>query len=185
VRSNSTDDIACWFIDTDYNEETFIVRHAHFIGADQPYEKLQRALRAEINESAWSALYSTTSCPFDLRPLDILEHLFYHYPVASSFIGLPCRVARRWRSRSTLWAGHSAPLRRLRRTLSRCSYGIPVGHESPEIFAPLQPKITTAAYSILGTNIKRIILPLHILLIMKKPSMRMGFQEEYSFLFRF
>jgi adenine-specific DNA-methyltransferase len=65
VRSNSTDDIACWFIDTDYNEETFIVRHAYFTGADEPYEKLQRALRAEIDESAWSALYSTTSYPFN------------------------------------------------------------------------------------------------------------------------
>jgi len=65
VRSNSTDDIACWFIDTDYNEETFIVRHAYFTGADQPYEKLQRALRTEIDESAWSALYSTTSYPFE------------------------------------------------------------------------------------------------------------------------
>ena len=65
VRSNSTDDIACWFIDTDYNEETFIVRHAYFTGADQPYEKLQRALRAEIDEAAWSALYSTTSYPFE------------------------------------------------------------------------------------------------------------------------
>jgi hypothetical protein len=64
VRSNSTDDIACWFIDTDYNEETFIVRHAYFTGADQPYEKLQRALPAEIDESAWGALYSTTSYPF-------------------------------------------------------------------------------------------------------------------------
>jgi adenine-specific DNA-methyltransferase len=58
--------IACWFIDTDYNEEIFIVRHAYFTGADQPYEKLQRALRAEIDESAWAALYSTTSYPFDL-----------------------------------------------------------------------------------------------------------------------
>ncbi len=65
VRSNSTDDIACWFIDTNYNEETFIVRHAYFTGADQPYKKLQRALRAEIDESAWSALYSTTSYPFE------------------------------------------------------------------------------------------------------------------------
>ena len=42
-------------------------RHAYFTGADQPYEKLQRALRAEIDEAAWSALYSTTSYPFD-RP---------------------------------------------------------------------------------------------------------------------
>ncbi len=65
IRSNSTDDIACWFIDTDYNGESFIVRHAYFTGADQPYEKLKRALRAEIDESAWSALYSTTSYPFE------------------------------------------------------------------------------------------------------------------------
>jgi adenine-specific DNA-methyltransferase len=65
IRSNSTDDIACWFIDTDYNGESFFVRHAYFTGADGPYEKLKRALRAEIDEAAWSALYSTTSYPFD------------------------------------------------------------------------------------------------------------------------
>lgn len=64
VRSSSTDDIACWFIDTDYNEESFFVRHAYFTGADQPYEKLQRALRADIDEAAWASLYSTTSRPF-------------------------------------------------------------------------------------------------------------------------
>lgn len=65
IRSNSTDDIACWFIDTDYNEESFIVRQAYFTGADNPYDKLKRALRAEIDESAWSALYSTQSYPFE------------------------------------------------------------------------------------------------------------------------
>lgn len=65
IRSDSTEDIDCWFIDTNYNEESFFVRHACFCGGDQPYEKLQRALRAEINESAWSALYSTVSRPFD------------------------------------------------------------------------------------------------------------------------
>lgn len=65
IRSHSTDDIACWFIDTDYNEESFFVRHAYFCGADEPYEKLKRALRAEINESAWAKLYSTKSFPFD------------------------------------------------------------------------------------------------------------------------
>jgi adenine-specific DNA-methyltransferase len=65
IRSNSTDDIACWFIDTDYNEESFFVRHAYFCGADEPYEKLQRALKAEIDEAAWSSLYSTVSRPFD------------------------------------------------------------------------------------------------------------------------
>jgi adenine-specific DNA-methyltransferase len=65
LRSHSTDDIACWFIDTDYNEESFFVRHAYFTGADKPYDKLKRALKAEINEEAWSSLYTTVSRPFD------------------------------------------------------------------------------------------------------------------------
>ena len=65
IRSNTTDDIACWFIDTDYNGESFFVRHAYFTGADEPYDKLKRALRAEIDEAAWTALYSTISHPFD------------------------------------------------------------------------------------------------------------------------
>ena len=64
VRKSSTDDIACWFIDTNYNGESFFVRHAYFTGKDQPYEKLKRALRAEIDESAWASLYKTTSRPF-------------------------------------------------------------------------------------------------------------------------
>jgi adenine-specific DNA-methyltransferase len=64
IRSSSTDDIACWFIDTDYNGESFFVRHAYFTGADEPYDKLKRALRAEVDESAWSALYSIKSQSF-------------------------------------------------------------------------------------------------------------------------
>ncbi|MBE3119949.1 MAG: site-specific DNA-methyltransferase, partial [Candidatus Atribacteria bacterium] len=64
IRSHSTDQIACWFIDTDYNEESFFVRHAYFCGADQPYEKLKRALKADVSESAWESLYSTKSRPF-------------------------------------------------------------------------------------------------------------------------
>jgi adenine-specific DNA-methyltransferase len=66
IRSASTDDIACWFIDTNYNGESFFVRHAYFTGAEEPYDKLKRALRAEIDEAAWSALYSTTSRPFSI-----------------------------------------------------------------------------------------------------------------------
>ena len=65
IRSNSTDDIACWFVDTNYNGESFFVRHAYFTGADKPYEKLKNALRAEIDEAAWSSLYLTESRPFD------------------------------------------------------------------------------------------------------------------------
>jgi adenine-specific DNA-methyltransferase len=65
IRSASTDDIACWFIDTNYNRESFFVRHAYFTGAEEPYDKLKRALRADIDEGAWSSLYSTVSRPFD------------------------------------------------------------------------------------------------------------------------
>jgi adenine-specific DNA-methyltransferase len=64
IRSSSTDDIACWFIDSEYNGESFFVRHAYFTGAGDPYEKLKRALRTEIDESAWAALYTTKSRPF-------------------------------------------------------------------------------------------------------------------------
>jgi adenine-specific DNA-methyltransferase len=64
VRSSSTDDIACWFIDTDYDGDQFFVRHAYFTGADKPYERLQRALNADIDADAWSSLYSTKSRPF-------------------------------------------------------------------------------------------------------------------------
>ena len=65
IRASSTSDIACGFIGTNYNEESFFVRHAYFTGADKPYEKLKRALRAEVAEAAWAALYSTVSRPFD------------------------------------------------------------------------------------------------------------------------
>ena len=80
IRNASTDDIACWFIDTDYNGESFFVRHAYFTGADEPYDKLKRALRAEIDEGAWSALYSTISRPF-ARPASgkIAVKVINHY----------------------------------------------------------------------------------------------------------
>ena len=64
VRSNDPGEIACWFIDTDYDEEAFFVRHAYFTGADEPYKKLKQALQAEIDESAWESLYRTESLPF-------------------------------------------------------------------------------------------------------------------------
>jgi adenine-specific DNA-methyltransferase len=67
IRSSSTGDIACWFLDTAYDGESFFVRHAYFTGADEPYEKLKRALRAEIDPDAWDSLYRTVSRPFD-RP---------------------------------------------------------------------------------------------------------------------
>ena len=80
IRSHSTEDIACWFIDTAYNGESFFVRHAYFTGADEPYEKLKRALRAEVDEAAWASLYSTTSRAFE-RPVSgkIAVKVINHY----------------------------------------------------------------------------------------------------------
>jgi adenine-specific DNA-methyltransferase len=65
VRSDGAEGIACWFIDTDYNEEAFFVRHAYFLGASDPYKALKTTLKAEINEEAWATLNSDTSRPFD------------------------------------------------------------------------------------------------------------------------
>ena len=65
VRSDGAEGIACWFIDTDYNEESFFVRHAYFLGANDPYRALKTTLKAEINEDAWATLNSDTSRPFD------------------------------------------------------------------------------------------------------------------------
>ena len=65
VRSDGADGIACWFIDTDYNEESFFVRHAYFLGANDPYKALKTTLKTEINQEAWETLHSDTSRPFE------------------------------------------------------------------------------------------------------------------------
>ncbi len=64
VRSDGAEGIACWFIDTDYNQESFFVRHAYFLGANDPYKSLKTTLKAEINQDAWATLNSDTSRPF-------------------------------------------------------------------------------------------------------------------------
>ncbi len=65
VISDGADGIACWLIDTDYNEESFFVRHAYFLGANNPYKSLKTTLKAEIDEEAWETLHSDTSRPFE------------------------------------------------------------------------------------------------------------------------
>lgn len=64
VRNDNADGIACWFVDTDYDGQSFFVRHAYFLGANDPYKSLKTSLKAEINEDAWATLYSDTSRPF-------------------------------------------------------------------------------------------------------------------------
>jgi adenine-specific DNA-methyltransferase len=64
VVSDSADGIACWFIDTDYNEESFFVRQAYFLGANDPYSALKTTLKVEVDAEAWATLHSDTSRPF-------------------------------------------------------------------------------------------------------------------------
>ncbi len=65
VHSDGADGIACWFVDTNYNEESFFVRHAYFLGANDPYKSLKSSLKAEITEDAWETLNSDTSRSFE------------------------------------------------------------------------------------------------------------------------
>ena len=80
VVASEPDDIACWFIDTDYNEESFFVRHAYFPGAEVPYKQLKTTLKGEIDEEAWESLKRTVSRPFK-RPksgriaVKVINHL--------------------------------------------------------------------------------------------------------------
>jgi adenine-specific DNA-methyltransferase len=64
TRSNDTDQIALWMIDTEYNGESFFVRHCYFTGGQDPYARLKRALKADVDEEAWASLYRTESRRF-------------------------------------------------------------------------------------------------------------------------
>lgn len=80
IRSDGSDGIACWFIDSDYNEESFFVRQAYFLGANDPYKALKTTLKAEINQEAWSTLNSDISRPFSKPPsgriaVKVINHL--------------------------------------------------------------------------------------------------------------
>ena len=110
VRSDGAEGIACWFIDTDYNEESFFVRHAYFLGANDPYKSLKTTLKAEINEEAWESLHSDTSRPFD-KPksgriaVKVINHLGDE--VMKVFRDWDCRSARqRRRTRSRAGPAH-------------------------------------------------------------------------------
>lgn len=64
IRSSDTSRIALWMVDTNYNEESFFVRHCYFTGGNDPFKKLKTALKADINADAWATLYTATSRPF-------------------------------------------------------------------------------------------------------------------------
>lgn len=80
IRSSNPDDLACWFLDTDYDHESFFVRHAYFLGANDPYDRLAKSLKAEIDAATWATLHRTVSRPFP-RPdngyvaVKVINHL--------------------------------------------------------------------------------------------------------------
>jgi adenine-specific DNA-methyltransferase len=80
VETSEPDDIACWFIDTDYSGESFFVRQAYFPGQEVPYKALRSTLKAEIDEEVWDSLKLTVSRPF-ARPksgriaVKVINHL--------------------------------------------------------------------------------------------------------------
>ena len=89
VRSDGPEGIACWFIDTDYNEESFFVRHAYFLGANDPYKSLKNTLRAEIDPDAWATLHSDTSRPFPKTRLQPHRRQGHQPPRRRGHEGLP------------------------------------------------------------------------------------------------
>ena len=65
IKSSDTEDIACWFIDTNYSGQAFFVCHTYFSsGLPDPFKRLKTTLKAEINKATWDSLYTTTSRPF-------------------------------------------------------------------------------------------------------------------------
>lgn len=80
VTSSEAKDIACWFVDTNYNEESFFVRQAYFLGQKDPYQALRDTLKAEIDAEAWESIHKDISRPFEVPStgriaVKIINHL--------------------------------------------------------------------------------------------------------------
>jgi adenine-specific DNA-methyltransferase len=64
VHSTRGEDVAAWFLDTDYDGKTFKISQAFFPGDPDAWEKLQRALKAQIAPEAFEQMRGTVSFPF-------------------------------------------------------------------------------------------------------------------------
>ena len=68
IRSDGPEGIACRFIDTDYDEESFFVRHASFLGANDPCNALRTTLKAELDQDAGPPCTAPRRAPSTSRP---------------------------------------------------------------------------------------------------------------------
>ncbi len=66
IQSDDTNGVACWFVDTEYNSESFFVRQTYFLGQKSPYESLKNTLKAQIDQEAWDSINSEVSRPFPI-----------------------------------------------------------------------------------------------------------------------
>jgi adenine-specific DNA-methyltransferase len=64
VQSTRGEDVAAWFLDTDYDGKTFHICQAFFPGDPHAWEKLQRALKAQIPPEVFEQMRGTVSFPF-------------------------------------------------------------------------------------------------------------------------
>lgn len=64
VHSTRGEDVAAWFLDTDYDGKTFHICQAFFPGDPEAWEKLQRALKAQIDPEVCERMRGTVSFPF-------------------------------------------------------------------------------------------------------------------------
>ncbi len=64
VRSGEVDDIDCWMVDTDYNEQCFVARQVFFPDNPTLYKALKKMLNNDIDAEEWEAAAGTLSHPF-------------------------------------------------------------------------------------------------------------------------
>jgi len=64
AESTRGEDAAAWFLDTDYDGMTFHICQAFFPGDKDAWDKLQRALKAQIEPETFELMRGTKSFPF-------------------------------------------------------------------------------------------------------------------------
>lgn len=64
VRSGEIDDIDCWMVDSDYNEQCFVARQVFFPDNPTLYKALKKMLNNDIDAEEWEAAAGTLSHPF-------------------------------------------------------------------------------------------------------------------------
>ena len=70
VKAGGANDVACWMLDTAYDDTSFFARRIHFPGAqdDKQIKKLRGQLGKSLDKIRWDAALSVKSAPFPKPP---------------------------------------------------------------------------------------------------------------------